>query len=626
MDDGPIMNAARCALFCVLLLATLPAFADIPAADSLDPSGDWSHAALQDVHAPNIFQAMASADQQDFRKLGAKDRPAGHPLALGLGLLGLVLLGGLLAARRRAHLSRWWQERRQAEGRLTSAWSRLRPIGPMLGLAAVARLATLGWRPMLEDEWTNVEAIPLLDVLFHGYEVGTNPPGLAAVEHFFYAISLSPWWYRLPVALSGVLLVYAIWRLVQQLCGHRAAWLAGTLCALHPGLIVWSQTVRGYVPAAALTLLALDAGFRHARDGRDRNAVAFAGWAIAASWTHYTAVFALAAAAPLLLWAARRHRGRIRSLLLASAAAALAFIPLLPWVLSDVGLKQGSGLMPDYFALAVAFLTGVPLGLGWVALLIAAVGRPWQDAGGRRLIALTGLLIGVQLLVTPVVYQTPPYLAVATACLMGLVASSASRLVARATRRQRQLLFALLLVPPALTTVALDAAPLSWPVGAEVVQPYLLRARGQARFADRVAEIRRGKTSGPQCPNVVMARPPEREVWLYHLGPLTQQDLGAEPFSEHHGTVFRLALAGSAGKRALDLREPERRDKARVGSLQATLDELGCFYWVASFQHCGRRRGLFYDPPSCSWLASHCWQMDDIANEELWFCGGDRDK
>ncbi len=178
----------------------------------------------------------------------------------------------------------------------------------------------------------------------------------------------------------------------------------------------------------------------------------------------------------------------------------------------------------------------------------------------------------------------------------------------------------MLILPPALTTVALDAAPLKWPLGADIVQPYLLRARAHARFAERVRGIRSGESPGPACANVVMARPPEREVWLYHLGPLTQQDLGAEPFSEHHGTIFRVALRGPAGKRALDLREPERRDMAKAASLQATLDKLGCFYQVASFQHCGRRRGLFHDAPSCRWLNDHCWQVDGIAHEELWYC------
>ena len=620
------MITSRPALICLLTCALLkasPATAAIQPANSLDPAGDWSHQALQDIKTPSLFEAMRAPGDKDYRKLGAADRPVGHPLALWLGIAALLALAGALSWRRREHLRRWLEEQRTTPGRLRTAARRLKPVAPVLLLAAVARLATLGLRPMLEDEWTNVETIGLLDVLFHGYEVLTNPPGLAAVEHAFYAISLNPWWYRLPVAFSGVLLVWATWRLVRRLCGDRAALLAAGLCAVHPGLIVWSQTVRGYVPAAALVLLALDAGLATARGGRDRHAVAFWAWAVAACWTHYTAVFALAAVTPMLLWHARRDRSALRRLWLASGGAMIAFIPLLPWVLADVAHKQGSGWMPDYFGLAVAFVTGAPLGLGWLALLIAAVGRPWQDDGGRWLLALTAVLLVAQLATTPVVYQTPPYLAAATACLLGLVATAARRLGAGGRRRQRHIGFAMLLLPPALTTAALDLAPLNSPIGADIVQPYLLRARGHARFAERVRQIRLGLAPGPQCANVVMARPPEREVWLYHLGPLTQQDLGADPFSEHHGTIFRLALQGPAGKRALDLREPDRRDLPKVGSLQATLDAQGCFFWIASFQHCERRRGLFYDSASCRWLDNHCWQVDDIANEELWYCARD---
>ena len=345
-----------------------------------------------------------------------------------------------------------------------------------------------------------------------------------------------------------------------------------------------------------------------------------AGWTIAASWTHYTAVFALVGLTPWLLWQARHRRDRIRRLLLAGGAAALAFLPLLPWVLADVGHKQGSGWMPDFLANAVAVMTGVPLGFGWLVLLVIVIGRPWLSAGGRTLLALTGLMVCVQLATAPVVYQTPPYLAAASACLLGLVGVATDRLIARATRRQRRLWLALLIAPPLLTTVALDAAPLTSSIGADAVQPYLLRARGHARFAKQVRDLRVGAAPGPQCANVVTMRAPEREVWLYHLGGLTQQDLGAEPFSEHHGTVFRVALQGPDGKRALDLRELDRRGALRATSLQATLSSHGCYFLVASFQHCGRRRGLMYDAAACAWLEGNCRQLDHIANEELWYC------
>ena len=606
------------ALLLSLVLASAAAAAFVPA-DALDPAGDWSHAALRDVHAPSLFEALAPAEASDYRKVGASDRPEGHPQALILGALALLLLCAVLLWRRRPQLAAWRHDM-GSRGRWSASWRALRPMAPILALATVARVATLGLRPMMEDEWTNVEAIPLRDVLFHGYEVLTNPPGLAAVEHFFYAVSLNPWWYRLPVAFSGVLLVFAIWRLVRELCGERAALLAATLCAVHPGLIVWSQTVRGYVPAAALVLLATSAAVRTLRNGRDRDAVALAIWSSLACWTHYTAVFALMGAGPWLLWRARRDRAGQTRMLLAGAASALAFVPLLPWVLSDVGHKQGNGWMPDFVANAVAFMTGVPLGLGWLMLLVIVIGRPWRRAGGRALLALTGLMTLAQLATAPVVFQTPPYLAAASACLLGLVAVASERLIARATRRQRRLWLLAMIAPLVLTTIALDALPLTSPLGADVAQPFVLRARGHARFARTVRDMRIGAVPGPQCANVATMRAPEREVWLYHLGGLTQQDLGAEPFSEHHGTVFRIALTAPEGKRALDLHQLDNHDAPRETSLQTTLTSHGCFFLVASFQHCGRRRGLMYNAAACGWLEANCRQLDGIAHEELWYC------
>jgi hypothetical protein len=475
---------------------------------------------------------------------------------------------------------------------------------------------------MLEDEWTNVEHIPLYDVLFHGYEVLTNPPFLSLVEHFFYAISTNPWVYRLPIAAFGVALVFGVHRLGRELLDLPSARLAALLCAVHPGLIVWSQTVRGYLPAACFIIWTAVAGWRLLKTGRDRDALALGLFGALASWTHYTAVFALVPLFILLLAEARRNRAHLLRLLLAGGAMVLAFLPLVPYCLSGVDIKQGSGFIDGYTPLMVAFVSGIPLQAGWLVIATVFCARPWRHNGERRFLLLCLGLVASHLLTSPYIYQIPPYAIALTAFFQLLAAAVITRLSRIATHPGRQRALALLALPLLATTCTLQTAPAVNDVLAAASEPFLFRPVGHGAFAARIEALSNQPDASMDCDQIVTSHWPEQELYLYHLGGLTRQDMGLQPIIEQDGTTFRIALATASGKAAIFI-EPLRLPGAkRVTRLQATVEQLGCFFYADTGQNCATGRGSGLDPAACDWLGQHCQRVTAYAREALYLCKG----
>ena len=137
---------------------------------------------------------------------------------------------------------------------------------------------------------------------------------------------------RLPSLLAGVALVPLVYALGTRTVGRRAALWRAALAALSPLAVFFSAEARAYmlmaflVCASTLTLLL-------ALDGRGRGWWAlFACCVAGALYAHYTAAFALAAQAGWALWATR---AALRPLVMAHAAAALAFLPWVPEIQSD---------------------------------------------------------------------------------------------------------------------------------------------------------------------------------------------------------------------------------------------------------------------------------------------------
>jgi 4-amino-4-deoxy-L-arabinose transferase-like glycosyltransferase len=131
---------------------------------------------------------------------------------------------------------------------------------------------------------------------------------------------------RAPAAIAGVLCVPAAYLAVRRAVGERAALGAAALTAASPVMVSYSLNARAYSLLALLGCLSLWAlGEALAR----RATPWLAAWALlsaACLWTHYYAVFLVAAEFGVLLW---RLPGRRAWVGAAGAAVAVSFLPLL---------------------------------------------------------------------------------------------------------------------------------------------------------------------------------------------------------------------------------------------------------------------------------------------------------
>ena len=131
---------------------------------------------------------------------------------------------------------------------------------------------------------------------------------------------------RLPSLLAGVALIPVVYLLGARTAGRAAGLLAAALVTFSPFLIFYATEARAYAVmtlCASLAALGLVAGLQ---TGGRRWWALYAVASCLAMYTHYTAVFVLAA---LALWALVACRAQWRWIAGANAAAAVAFLPWL---------------------------------------------------------------------------------------------------------------------------------------------------------------------------------------------------------------------------------------------------------------------------------------------------------
>jgi mannosyltransferase len=189
-------------------------------------------------------------------------------------------------------------------------------------------------------------------------------------------------WIRVPALVAGVATIPAAYALGVRTVGRTAALVGAVLLALSPFAVFYSTEARAYSLATlfvVLSALALLAALE--RGGWTRwGLFALAAWA--ALFSHYTAIFVLAAE---VIWAAWARRDRVRELALACAAVALALLPWLPSFLDD----RTAG-----FQTAIENLNPLTLSFFVRSLGIAFVGSPYlglRDLPGVPVLVLLGL-------------------------------------------------------------------------------------------------------------------------------------------------------------------------------------------------------------------------------------------
>lgn len=153
-----------------------------------------------------------------------------------------------------------------------------------------------------------------------------TPPLYFVLAWLATRISFAPELLRLPSLVAGALSIPLVYAIGVRTIGRPAALLAAALTTLSPFMAYYSAEARGYALMVAFVLGSTWALLHAVEDRRARWWVLYAACAAGAVYSHYTAVFALAAQFAWVLVAQPESR---RAVVLSTAGAVVAF---LPWV------------------------------------------------------------------------------------------------------------------------------------------------------------------------------------------------------------------------------------------------------------------------------------------------------
>jgi hypothetical protein len=302
-------------------------------------------------------------------------------------------------------------------------------IAGFAALAAVLLVATLGNQYLWEDEAQT--ALLARSILAHGIPYGTDgvhsfsqeqgaelgPGGVWRWHTWlsFYAVALSfallgesAFAARLPFALCGAACVAATGLLARELFRDRiAAGAAAGLLALSVPFLILARQARWYALAALLAALGLTA-YQRLAPGRRGPALALLAAALLLFHTHF--LYSAILLPTLLLHATLVERGKLRAVLLVSAATGALAAPWLAWLSGvELGAAYARRLASPARALELArwyaddlasvFLAGGFLLLPAPVLALRRVlrGEGWWPRGLGPPLLLVGLHTAVGL-------------------------------------------------------------------------------------------------------------------------------------------------------------------------------------------------------------------------------------
>jgi 4-amino-4-deoxy-L-arabinose transferase-like glycosyltransferase len=197
-------------------------------------------------------------------------------------------------------------------------------------------------------------------------EVEITPPLSFVVSWLTTRLDMGPELLRAPSLLAGTAAIPLVYAVGVRTVGRAAAIVAAALTALAPFMVYYSAEARAYMPMLTLVLLSALALLVALEQDRARWWVGYAACSCAAVYTHYTAVFALAAQ---LAWVLLAHPEARRAALLANAGAAIAFLPWATGFVNDLRSPDGetmsilSPFTPFHVRLAIEhWSVGYPYG------------------------------------------------------------------------------------------------------------------------------------------------------------------------------------------------------------------------------------------------------------------------
>lgn len=239
------------------------------------------------------------------------------------------------------------------------------------------------------------------------------------------------WVLRFPSVIFGMAAVAVLWSLVRRLYGRSpygslAALLAAGMAAIAPLYVYYSQEARMYTQLTFFGALAGYALLRAATDSEGRRDLGW--WAVtavaslAALYTHYFALFLLAAFAVCAFVALALARRRVPARRVRNAVATILLVGVgyLPWLPSmlnryrvDASYWQGDLKLGEALRhIAVSFTTGAPetmleadavQWLPWFAAAFAvALAGLWASARRRRKTGWQEVWIPLLVLLLPI--------------------------------------------------------------------------------------------------------------------------------------------------------------------------------------------------------------------------------
>jgi uncharacterized membrane protein len=167
-----------------------------------------------------------------------------------------------------------------------------------------------------------------------------TPPLYYLALHYWNAFGESEEALRSLSALLGVAVIPLFYFLGRSLRDERAGLLAAAASALSPFLVYYGQEARGYTLLLFLVLVQSLFVRRFLLGAKARDGLLFAAASVLALYTHYYAVFLLAAWNVLVLFELRRRPKDLARWLAFQALIAVAF---LPWVVRLLGVGFGGG-------------------------------------------------------------------------------------------------------------------------------------------------------------------------------------------------------------------------------------------------------------------------------------------
>lgn len=228
----------------------------------------------------------------------------------------------------------------------TAATAAARGPGPkastelaILGVIVIAgfalRARALG-QSLLGDELFTYEIVTagsLGDVIDGINRTELNPPLYFVLAWLAAKVGDPLIWIRVPSLVFATAAIPLVWLVGRRTVGRVPAHLGAALYALAPFAVYYGSEARAYSTLTCLALASTYALLRALDSDSRKWWAAFAAATAGVMYTHYTGIFVLIAQTAWALWF---HRDRWRTIGVSIGAAAIAYVPWLPFIRENV--------------------------------------------------------------------------------------------------------------------------------------------------------------------------------------------------------------------------------------------------------------------------------------------------